>query len=49
MIEITQNEYRELVQLYKKAVANGESTFMFQERVMLTSYVKYLIEYLGER
>ena len=32
---------------YKQAVANGESEFTFEGHVLLTSYARYLVQYLA--
>lgn len=31
---------------YKQALANDRGTFIFQDKVILTSYAKYVCEYL---
>lgn len=35
-----------LRKLYKRAVAEKQESFMFEGREMLTSYAKYMIEFL---
>jgi len=43
---IKKEEIKELKKLYKNAVENEEETFMFKGELLLTSYAKYLIEYI---
>lgn len=42
----TKTKFIRFVKLYKRAVKNKRDCFMFEEQSMLTSYAKYLIEYL---
>lgn len=43
-----QSEIPLLKEKYEKAVKNSQETFEFKGVVMYVSYVKYLLEYLGE-
>lgn len=38
--------YLDLKQLYDEAVLEKREIFLFQEKEILTSYAKYLLEYL---
>ena len=40
--------YQSLVRAYNLAVKHGRDQFEFEGRVVLTSYAKYLIEYLNQ-
>jgi len=42
-------KYRELKKAYNQAKAEGKETFMFEGQEMLVAFVKYLLEYLGEK
>ena len=46
MLMMTQSDMAEFKKLYQEAVKKNKDTFMFQERVVLTSYAKYVLEYL---
>lgn len=45
-IEFTPAKLRSLKAAYKKALANGVEHFTFEDKPLLVSYAKYLIEYL---
>jgi hypothetical protein len=45
-ISFTKTKVRELQIMYDKAVSNNVDTFIFDGKEFLTSYAKYLLEYL---
>jgi len=45
-VEISGEDFNELKFLYNKAVRNNEEKFYYKENLILTSYAKYLVEYL---
>lgn len=45
-LEVTQKEFKELKQLYAEAVKDKKDQLIFKERVLVTGYAKYLIEWL---
>lgn len=45
-MEITINDLQELTLLYKNAVKKNKEIFVYKGKEILTSYAKYLIEYL---
>lgn len=45
-IYFTRQKYRELKKLYTTAVAEDQEQFDFEGHPLLTSYAKYLLEYL---
>lgn len=45
---ISPGSFRELKALYAKAVEEGAESFEFQGKTLLTSYAKYLIQYLED-
>jgi phage anti-repressor protein len=47
-INFNQKKFNELQQLYKIASDTGKDIFMFEGNELLTSYAKYLIEYLSK-
>lgn len=40
------NKYQELKHAYKSALADNKESFIFYSETLLTSYAKYLLEYL---
>lgn len=46
MVRFDRKEYLRLKRAYNKAVQNNQETFTFKRTILLTSYIKYLIEYL---
>lgn len=46
-IEFTKEKYLSLKQLYEKAVLEGRDTLWFENRQLLVSYTKYLLQHLG--
>jgi phage anti-repressor protein len=47
-INFNREKFDELKQLYKIACDTGREIFMFEGNELLTSYAKYLIEYLAQ-
>ena len=47
-INFNQKKFEELKELYKIASSTGKDIFIFENNELLTSYAKYLIEYLSE-
>lgn len=45
-ISLNENSFRELRELYNKAVEKKETQFKFQGEDMLTAYAKYVVEYM---
>ena len=45
-MEMTEKDFKQFKKDYKYAVDNNLPTFIFQERAVVTTYAKYLIEYL---
>lgn len=45
-IRFTRPKLQELRNKYTNAIARGEDEFQFEGQTVLTSYAKYLIEYL---
>lgn len=45
-IEFNRQKYEQLKQLYNSAVSESKDQIVFEGHVLLTSYVKYLLEYL---
>ena len=43
---MSDKDLKELKRLYDQAVIDDVTVFMFQERTVVTSYAKYLIQYL---
>ena len=43
---MTEKDFKQFKKDYKNAVDNKLPTFIFQERTVVTSYAKYLIEYV---
>lgn len=48
-IVMTKETLAELTKLYNNAVADKKDQFLFQGQTVLTSYAKYMIEYLTTR
>lgn len=48
-IEFDKETYLSLKKEYGKAVEEGRETFSLDGHVLLTSYAKYMIEYLSPR
>ena len=44
---VTEEHYQRLKKDYAYAVAEGFESFIFMDREILTSYAKYLLEYLA--
>ena len=45
-ITVTMDEYKQLRKAYEKARATGVEVFLFKGKEFLTSYAKYLLEYM---
>lgn len=45
-LEFTPETAREFRATYKQALLDGHETFTFQDKEVLTTYAKYLCEYL---
>jgi len=45
-IKISQKDFKDLKKEYQLAEKNKKSVFIWKEREILTSYAKYLIDYL---
>jgi hypothetical protein len=48
-IDINQEELQELKQKYEQAADEGRAQFVFKSKILLTSYAKYLIQYLDDK
>ena len=48
-MEFTKDKYMKLRKAHNSATSSGKSQFMFEGQVILTSYSKYLLEYLNMR
>lgn len=48
-IEFNREQYLSLKTKYAKAVDEGREQFTFEGRILLTSYAKYLLEFLAFR
>lgn len=48
-LHVTAEVYRRLQARYKQAVEANEETFVFDGYEFLTSYAKYLLEYLAPK
>lgn len=48
-ITFTQKDYDALKAAYSQAVAKKQEEFLFYQHTMLTTYAKYLIEYLSSQ
>lgn len=48
-INFDRTKLKELKQLYSIAVKDGRESFMYEGHELLTSYAKYLIEFLTDR
>jgi len=46
MTFVTNENFKEFVELYKLAVKYNQKTFMFYGQEVLTNYAKYLIQYV---
>lgn len=49
MINFDRQKLKELKTLYNKAVKGGKESFMYKGDEYLTSYAKYVIEYLDSQ
>lgn len=47
-MEVSAEDYKELQGLYKYAVQNSETVFVFKGRQVLVTYAKYMLEYLSQ-
>jgi hypothetical protein len=45
-IEITPKNYRSLKTAYEYAVCENDKDFVWQNKVLVTSYVKYVLEHM---
>ena len=45
-MEMSEQDLKDLKKAYEHAVVNKLPTFIFQERAVVTTYAKYLIEHL---
>lgn len=48
MSAVTNENYEEFKKRYNQAVVEGKDTFSFDGTEVLTSFAKYLIEYIDE-
>lgn len=48
-IDLDREQYLSLKKKYAKAVGEGREQFTFEGRILLTSYAKYLLEFLTFR
>lgn len=48
-VEFTKEDYSRLKEQYNKAVEDNREQFVFDGHVLLVTYAKYLIEYLGSK
>lgn len=46
MVAFDTDKYHRLKKAYNQAVADKKSSFLFQENEFVTSYAKYVLEYL---
>lgn len=46
MVTFTEQDLKNVKRLYEAAVRSGEKSFWYRDNEYLTSYAKYLIEYL---
>jgi hypothetical protein len=49
MVKFTPEKLSDLERYYKKAVKDGEDTFMFEGKEWVTDYAKYAIEFLNTK
>lgn len=49
MITFTREKVNKFKRAYNKAVKEKKESFIFNDREVLTSYAKYMIEYLNTR
>lgn len=47
--EIDYQDYLSLKQLYEQAVKDNKEQIVFGKHLLLTSYTKYLLEYLSQK
>jgi hypothetical protein len=45
-LQVTKADLKDLKELYKKAVKDNKDYFIYKQNEIITSYAKYLIEYL---
>jgi hypothetical protein len=43
------NKFKRFRKFYNKAVIENRDTFLFEEKEILTTYAKYMIEYLNKK
>lgn len=43
----TKNEFQQFKKLYNKAIKENKDQFIFKNQIVLTSYAKYMIEYVN--
>jgi len=48
-MEITEAQFNEFKRLWKQAVEDGEETFVFMERTVLTQYAGYVVEAMEDK
>lgn len=48
-MDFTKPKYIKLKRAYKDAVNKGKTEFTFEGQPLLTSYAKYLLEFLGNK
>ena len=48
VLSVSEDSYKKLKKAYEKAVKDGDGSFIFQHREILTAYAKYLLEYLND-
>jgi len=46
-LSFTKDKLKSLKESYNKATSEKKDTFIFEGSILLTSYAKYMIEYLG--
>lgn len=49
LVDIKFNQFRVLKRAYNAAVKKGQSEFAFEGEMILSSYAKYLIEFLEDK
>lgn len=49
LLEFTIQDYADLKEKYNLAVLKNKDIFIFKEHELLTSYAKYLLEYLDTK
>ena len=49
MLEISYADYKDLKDLYETAVRTDTPSFIFKDQEVLTSFIKYLLEYLSSK